>query len=147
LDAFNLACIEASTTWISCRIVGLEMDIGPTVIPSVTPCFKCFDLRAKSNRTDYDDYLRVERHLQTDRLDSGKLLVNTCIGLAALEIVKALTHFAEPATYGHLFSMNLLTLEGRRHPVLKIPRCPHCSRQSTERPTIEAWQRAPAASG
>jgi bacteriocin biosynthesis cyclodehydratase domain-containing protein len=139
-DAFNLACLQSGTPWTSCRLVGFELNIGPTVVPYETPCYKCFDVRQKSNLTDYEEYLIVEAYLRSHELDSGALAITPGTGLVALEVIKALTHFVEPALYGHLFSLNLLSLECKRHPILKIPRCPHCGRRAQGRPTIQMWQ-------
>lgn len=109
------------TSWTSCRLFGFDFDIGPTVIPHSTPCFHCFDLRQKSNLPDYEEHLVLEGLLKQNQLRCGALAVTPGIGLVALEVVKALTHFMEPASYAHLCSLNLLTLELKRLPVLKIP--------------------------
>jgi bacteriocin biosynthesis cyclodehydratase domain-containing protein len=140
-EAFNLACLRSSTTWTSCRLSGFEFLIGPTVIPRKTACYTCFDLRQKSNLTDYEEYLILENHLRSNTIDPGALLITPGVGVAALEVVKAISHFMEPSTYSHLFAMNLLSMECRRHPILKIPRCPHCGRPARDRPTIQIWQK------
>jgi bacteriocin biosynthesis cyclodehydratase domain-containing protein len=139
-DRFNQACLQKNVHWTSCRIIGFEFNIGPTVIPYETPCYKCFDLRQKGNLTDYEEYLLLENFLKTNTLHSGMLNVIPGIGLTALEVIKELTLFVEPATYAHLYSVNLLSLESRRHPILKIPRCTHCGRPSQGQPTIQVWQ-------
>lgn len=139
-DVFNRACLESETEWTSCRVAGFEFEIGPTVIPHQTPCYRCFDLRRKSNLTSYDEYATLEPHWPAISRSAGALAITPGIGLAALEAIKALTHFAEPATYAHLHTLNLLTLEARLHPILKIPRCTHCGRSSQPRPTIHVWE-------
>jgi bacteriocin biosynthesis cyclodehydratase domain-containing protein len=142
-DAFNLLCLQSKTAWTSCRLTEFEFNIGPTVIPYKTPCYKCFDLRQKSNLTDYEEALILEGYLKANKLQTGMLTITPGVELAALEVIKALTYFMEPATYAHLFSLNLLTLECKRHPILKIPRCSHCGRPSQGYPTIHAWQQLP----
>ena len=132
--------MTSETEWTSCRAVGFEFELGPTVIPHETPCYRCFDLRRKSNLTSSDEYALLEPHWQAISRSAGALAITPGIGLAALEVIKALTHFAEPATYAHLHTLNLLTLETRLHPILKIPRCAHCGRSSQPRPTIHAWE-------
>jgi bacteriocin biosynthesis cyclodehydratase domain-containing protein len=139
-DAFNLACLQANIAWTSCRLTEVEFNIGPTIIPYKTPCYKCFDLRQKSNLTDYEEALILEGYLKANKLQTGALNITPGVELAALEVIKALTYFMEPATYAHLFSLNLLTLECKRHPILKIPRCSHCGRPSQGYPTIHVWQ-------
>lgn len=142
-EALNQACLQTNIAWTSCRFFGFEFNIGPTVIPYRTPCYRCFDLRQKGNLTDYEEYLLLEGFLRTHPLHSGLPMVTPGISLVALEVIKALTHFMEPATYAHLYSLNLLTLESKRHPILKVPRCLDCGRSSQSRPTIQAWQLIP----
>jgi bacteriocin biosynthesis cyclodehydratase domain-containing protein len=139
-EQLNLACLAEDLPWTSCRMVGFELLIGPTVIPRQTPCFNCFDLRQKGNLTDYEEYTLLEGYLRTNPIHSGALPIAPGVDLAALEIIKALTHFMQPATYAHLYSLNLLTMESKRHPVLKLPRCPHCGRPAQPRPAIQLWQ-------
>jgi bacteriocin biosynthesis cyclodehydratase domain-containing protein len=59
--------------------------------------------------------------------------------LLALEVIKILTRFSQPVTYGSLFTLDLLTFEAALHPVLKIPRCPHCSPAAAQRPALIIW--------
>jgi molybdopterin-synthase adenylyltransferase len=139
-DAFNLACLESGTQWTSCRVLGFEFDVGPTVIPGETACFRCYDLRKKTNLTDYEEYALLDAHWRREPLMTPALPVAPVAGVAALETIKALSGFVPPATYSHVFSMNLLSLVCRLHPVLKVPRCDHCGRPSPDRPTIHIWQ-------
>lgn len=140
-EALNLACLRAGTPWTSCRTTPFEFSLGPTVFPGQTSCYHCFDLRQQSNLSDYEAYLLQEAHTAHSAAH-GTLLITTGAGLVALEVVKALTQFVEPATCGHLFTLNLLTLQSRLHPILKIPRCTQCGRPAQPRPTIQLWQKA-----
>jgi bacteriocin biosynthesis cyclodehydratase domain-containing protein len=139
-ELFNQACLAENVPWTSCRLLGFEFLLGPTVIPHQTSCFKCFDLRQKGNLTDYQEYLLLEEYLRSSPLHSGALAITPGIDLAALEVLKALTRFMQPATYSHLYSLNLLSMESKRHPILKLPRCPHCGRSARNHPAIELWQ-------
>lgn len=141
-EEFNLAAMESKTSWTSARLAGFEFLIGPTIIPGETPCFQCFTLRLKSNLPDYAEYVLVEEYLKKGRLQAETLAITPGAGLLALEVLKAITWFMAPATYAHLFSLNLLTLQSKSHPILKIPRCPACGRTGTTRPTIHAWQQS-----
>jgi bacteriocin biosynthesis cyclodehydratase domain-containing protein len=138
-EVFNQACLEEKITWTSYRLFGFEVNIGPTVIPYETPCYKCFDLRRKGNLTFYEEYTLLERYLKEHQFPSGYLYITPGIGLAVLEVIKLLTRFVDPATYGKFFSVNLLTLETRLHSILKLPQCPHCGRPAKGRPTIHIW--------
>ena len=116
--------------------------MGPTIVPYETACYECFNLRQKSNVPDIAEYQVVEQFQRTNRLSSDWLAFTPGAGLLALEVLKAITWFMPPAGYAHLYSLNLLTMESKRHPVLKIPRCPACGRPAQPRPTIRAWQQS-----
>lgn len=139
-EAFNEVALVTGTPWTSGRMAGFEFHIGPTVVPFETACYKCFELRLKSNLPDLSEYLLLESFLNHNRVSEGSLAFTPGPSLLALEILKALTWFAAPATWGRMYSFNLLTLEGRLHPVLKLPRCPACGRPAEPRPTVHAWQ-------
>jgi bacteriocin biosynthesis cyclodehydratase domain-containing protein len=143
-EAFNHAALASKTSWTSARMSGFEFQIGPTVIPFETACFQCFDLRQKSNVPDFAEYKIVEDFLKKDRLRPESLAFTPGVGLLALEVLKAITWFMAPATRAHLYSLNLLTMESKLHPILKIPRCPACGRPAKPRPTIHAWQQSPS---
>ena len=137
---FNLAALASKTTWISARLSGFELVIGPTVIPGETPCFQCLESRIKSNVPDHSEYVVLQEYLKTGRLRAEALAITPGADLLALEVLKIITWFMPPATYAHLYSLSLLTLQSRLHPVLKIPRCTACGRSAMPRPTIHAWQ-------
>jgi bacteriocin biosynthesis cyclodehydratase domain-containing protein len=141
-EMFNLAALATKKSWTSARIAGFEFQIGPTVIPFQTACYRCFDLRQKSNLPDLAEYEILENFLKKDRLRPEALAFTPGTGLVALEVLKAITWFMAPATCSHLFTLDLLTMESKLHPVLKIPRCPACGRPAQARPTIHAWQQS-----
>jgi bacteriocin biosynthesis cyclodehydratase domain-containing protein len=136
---FNQACLGAQATWISCRATGFECNIGPLVIPGETPCFACLTERLQSNAGSYNEYIALHAHLNDHVLPGGSLMITHGVDLAAHEIVKVLTGFAPPSTYSHMYSMNLLTLEARLHPVLKIPRCASCGVGAVRAPSVQLW--------
>lgn len=143
-DEFNLAALASKTTWTSARLSGFELLIGPTIIPGETACYRCLESRLRSNVPDHSEYAVVQEYLKSGRLREESLAITPGMGLLALEVLKAVTWFMPPATYAHLFSLSLLTLQSKLHPVLKIPRCTACGRPALPRPTIHAWQQCQA---
>jgi molybdopterin-synthase adenylyltransferase len=141
-ETFNLAALAVKKSWTSARLAGFEFQIGPTVIPFETCCYQCFDLRRKSNLPDFAEYMLVEDFLRENRLRSEALAFTPGTALVALEVLKGITWFMAPATYSHVYTLNLLTMESKLNPVLKIPRCPACGRSAQPRPTIHAWQQS-----
>lgn len=146
LQWVNQACLEHRLTWTWCALDGHEGTVGPTVIPHQLACWKCYDLRVKSNVDHYEEYLALDNYLhQADPAEAGfGYLVpslDLLAGLTALEIVKDLSGLTPPLTYGAQLSVNLLTSEFDLHPVLKLPRCPVCGRADEQgamvRPFLE----------
>jgi molybdopterin-synthase adenylyltransferase len=141
-DVFNRAALASKTTWTSARLSGFELHIGPTVLPYETACYTCFDLRQKSHVPDIAEHHIVEAFQKTGRLRPEALAFTPGTGLLALEVLKAISWFMPPATYAHLYVLNLLTMESTLHPVLKLPRCAACGRPAKPRPTIHTWQQS-----
>jgi bacteriocin biosynthesis cyclodehydratase domain-containing protein len=143
-EVFNLTALATRTPWTSARMSGFEFHMGPTVLPFATCCFRCFELRQKSNLPDPGEYAVVERFLSHQRLRSETLAFTPGAGLVALEVLKAITWFMTPAACDHLYVLDLLTMQSTLHPMLKIPRCTACGRAGQPRPTIHAWQQSEA---
>jgi len=128
----NEACLEEGVSWISGYLEEDEGIIGPSVVPHLTPCYKCYELRLKGNLTHYDEYMAYERYVWEkggDQREFPKLdpFAEIVAGHLTLEIVKILSKFAAPVTYGHIYTINFFTLEAKLHEILKLPRCPACS--------------------
>jgi len=133
-DEFNLACLEVNRTWTMCRLDGFEFHIGPTVIPGETPCYKCYELRRKSNLTSFEEYIIFENYARKNKFLWESFNIIPLVDLLAFEIIKILTDFVYPVTYGKVFSFNLLSFKSHLDPVLKLPHCPHCGKSSKELP-------------
>jgi bacteriocin biosynthesis cyclodehydratase domain-containing protein len=142
--AVNRAALERAVPWTSARLTGLEFEIGPTVLPGHTACFECADLRQKSNLGDLAEHRIVEEFLDTGRLHPEVPAFTPGVSLLSLEVIKALSWFAAPVTCSSLYTLDLLRMQSRLHPVLKLPRCAVCGRPARARPTIHAWQQCDA---
>mgnify|MGYP000579379938 CR=1 FL=1 len=123
----NEVAINNSVRFIAKRDSGLVIEIGPLVIPRQTACFRCYALR----RSAIDEYWIAQ--------GGG---VKWCIPLAvdwlSLEVIKVLTQIAQPASYGYLWRLDVISGSISRHPVLKLPRCPTCG---TAKPTsYKLWE-------
>lgn len=138
-ERLNEAAIATGTPWTSARIAGFELHVGPTVVPGETPCWTCFDLRRRSNVPDPEEHQILDAYLRSGRLRPERLAFTPGSSLLTLEVVKALTWFTAPATCGHLYTLDVVTMKSQLHPILKVPRCPSCGR-TVERPTIHVWQ-------
>jgi bacteriocin biosynthesis cyclodehydratase domain-containing protein len=132
LEKFNQAAIQANLPWTTVALLdGDQVHIGPTIRPRVTACYKCFELRYKSHLTNLDKHEVFAAYVQglDQPLDFGMLppVADILSGLTAMEVVRALSPDHTPVTSGRLLTFSISELKTETHPVLKLPRCPHCS--------------------
>ncbi|MFN0087838.1 MAG: TOMM precursor leader peptide-binding protein [Blastocatellia bacterium] len=131
-ETVNEICLQKRIKWLAVNLSRQQGLIGPMVIPGETPCYRCYKLREKSNAAHiaeyevFDDYLRNNPN---HKVRQGSLRpFDSLIGsMAALEVVYALTHLAEPRSLSSLVVFDLSSLELEAHPILRLPRCPSCS--------------------
>jgi bacteriocin biosynthesis cyclodehydratase domain-containing protein len=109
---------------------GRELHIGPTVVPGSTACYRCYELRYKSNIPVLEAYLAFESKVRAGvaPVDFGLLptLVPLVSDLLACDIARILDG-QQAQSHGALLTINMQTLKLERHPVLKLPRCSACS--------------------
>jgi bacteriocin biosynthesis cyclodehydratase domain-containing protein len=132
LDAFNEAALETGLSWTSAALLdGREPHIGPTIVPGETACYKCYELRYKSNVTHLESQVQFETFIQQtgQSKDFGLLPpIASMVGtLLAIDVVRALSGAEEALTKAALITVDASSLAIQRHPVLKLPRCSACS--------------------
>ncbi len=146
LERINQACLDIGLPWTWCALDGHTATIGPTVIPRELACWKCYDLRVKSNIDHYEEYLAYDKYLRQtteNQVCFGYLTpaLDLLAGFTATEIIKDISGLTPPTTYGVQISFDMLTTEFDLHPVLKLPRCPVCGRSKDQgamvRPFLE----------
>ncbi|MGW4796181.1 TOMM precursor leader peptide-binding protein [Nonomuraea sp. NPDC004297] len=137
-ESVNAAALSCGTPWTSCRLVGLEVLVGPTVLPERSSCWTCFDDRRRSHLTRFEEAALVER-IWAEGAMPPSLAVVPGLSLAALEVVKLLTGFTPPTTVDGLLAIDTLTSTTTLHPVLRVPRCRSCGRAGGDRPALQVW--------
>jgi thiazole/oxazole-forming peptide maturase SagC family component len=149
-ERVNRICIEQSTVWMMCGCLNsVEGTVGPLFVPRQTCCYKCYDLRLKSNIEAYKEHTAFEEFLkgkEGQTADYGYPAPFPAVigNLVALEVIKHVTQFSPPETYGALFCLNFLTLRSHVHEVFKLPRCPVCG-SASDLPPKAFWSKvAPA---
>lgn len=137
--AVNRLCLDRNLSWISGRSVGARVEVGPLIVPRETACYTCLEQRKTGNLAFYESLLATQHLLASAGMSLGRLNITLGYEVLALEVIKILTGFSRPLTYGSVYTFDPVTLEGKLHPVLKIPRCPACSPAADERPGISIW--------
>jgi molybdopterin-synthase adenylyltransferase len=122
IRAVGRACHAANVTWMSLRRVRWETEIGPSVIPGVTACFECFERRREAALLS-----APERPRAFASMDAGHLHLPFGADLVALEVVKILTGFGDPASLGHVLVFSPMRMSLDQHRILRIPDCPLCA--------------------
>lgn len=141
-DMINEACIQNKTPWVSARIDRSRGIIGPFVVPEQTACFTCFELRNRANAEHPSDHEAIYRHWRnTDGIPDDWPAIPPFANIVgnhlALDVQRVLAGHLS-AFLGRVFYIDLNTCESHFHEVLKLPRCPACSR-GRERPLTKVW--------
>ncbi len=124
-DHWNNLSLKQDIPFLPYRQRGLDIELGPLVIPRQTACYRCFQLRRAAAAAVSAPAAAPQRDGDGGSPPQGWAFP---IGIdwLALEVIKFLTAIAEPVTYTRLWQFNLLQGMASVHPVLKLPRCPVC---------------------
>ena len=144
LDVLNEAALDAGAPWmVTAQPNGTEIQVGPTFVPGVTACYRCFEMRWKSHVPNYEAYLQFEAHLRQGApvRDFGYLAPTADIAaaLVAMEVRRALLPDEEPLTVGTLVTFEASSFALQRHPLLPLPRCLACS-PTRNAPATRQWR-------
>ena len=129
----NRVCLDLGTSWISGAATGLEVRIGPLVVPGETACFMCYQMRLVACSERPEEALRFQSYFDRRKRDDGNHHENLVCGpvvcgqILAVEAIKHLSGILTPASPGKLCVLNLSDLSISIHRVLRKPWCPACS--------------------
>jgi len=143
----NQVCVQAGRPWIGVQPESeVNWLIGPLVVPGETACYVCLEQRRQANRfegAELDDALQqmVDGNPAAARylIRSVAPLYEPAIALAVTEAVKyaaGLEFYL--STLNRVVGFTPFILETESIPVLKLPRCPVCSRVATA-PASRVW--------
>lgn len=142
-DRTNAACLRHGIRWVSARIDRSRGIIGPFVIPEQTACFTCFELRNRANSdqpADHEALHRYWRKVEDCAHDWPTIapFSNIIGNFVALDVLRVLASNDLSAVHGRVLHLELHTFESRFHEILKLPRCPSCTR-ARKRPMEKIW--------
>lgn len=135
----NLLCLRRRVRWTSIRSQGFRIELGPTVVPFETACFRCYELRRLGNTAGDEDQWLAHYDGTLGGVPPAELNITIGDQLLGVEVLKVLTGFTTPLTYGRVLSFDLLSFEIKAHPVLRVPRCAACGRRARGRPSVNTW--------
>lgn len=139
----NQAILLEAVRWLPLALLEQkELQLGPAVIPGQSACYKCFEYRLRANLAHLEYYdAFAESFNRLEQLpDFGVLppFAELLANYAVLEAMKLLSDDFSALSVGQLLTIHLTSFSSQSHPVLKIPRCPHCS-EFTERCPERIW--------
>jgi molybdopterin-synthase adenylyltransferase len=130
LRAFNEFCVLHGLRFFPVVLQDLVGYVGPLVHPGETPCFECLRSRQNAHIMDYSNRRVVESAFLNAQAVGGfhPSMAGILGDIAALELTKAFGLEVPMAKVGTVIQVNLLGSEMKAHRILKLPRCPVCSR-------------------
>jgi bacteriocin biosynthesis cyclodehydratase domain-containing protein len=133
IKAFNQACLAVGIPFLPVWFEDSGGQVGPLVIPYETACLLCCELRQRSRWTPTDFRAMQQQHADATGpvWDSCRFSIPWVSAIAAIatgEIVTALAQERQPAIRGQTICIDPLRWHMQATPVLKVPRCPACSR-------------------
>jgi bacteriocin biosynthesis cyclodehydratase domain-containing protein len=143
LEGLNAAAITLNVPWTTVALVEAEeIQIGPTIRPGMTACYKCFEHAFKSNLPNLKSYEVLENyfHAGAQVIDFGRLpsMYDIAANFAAIEVIRTLVPGMIAQTSGRLLVFRIADFSSSYHPVLKLPRCPVCG-AARNRPRERVW--------
>lgn len=130
-------CHKQEVQWTSIRQLGWNIEIGPTIVPFNTACYKCFELRRKGG-------LPSQSTIDGDMINLQTGWFHIALGpeWLTMEALKMLTGFGEVSSLAQLIEFNVPTIEVKKHKVLRLPNCPRC-RDNINNPSVSVNSQLP----
>ena len=126
---WNRHCVDAGIHFYSAVLQDQIAYLGPLVVPHAGPCFECFWIRRASHLDDPTAALAVEMRAFEGQRSAGYLqpMSRVAADLAAIDLLKY--YGALPGgEIGRLIEADLMAPSIKVRSLLKVPRCPVCSR-------------------
>ncbi|GCE21477.1 TOMM precursor leader peptide-binding protein [Dictyobacter kobayashii] len=142
LGNINRLAHHIGFTFLPGAIDGPFSIIGPTIIPQVTACFQCAEMRVIEALRDHTLYTEYRRALAEQRVYGGEDKDEAIDPFQANMVSFAAWDAINLVTLGNAFTLNKIlgiygpTLEVRFHELLRMPGCPVCSEPITLGPTL-----------
>lgn len=149
LLALNDAALDAGIAWTGAYLDGHEATVGPTVIPRETACWRCYQLRALGAHPNIDRMMAYEAAREQGRAEAAPSRLPSfapvAAGFLAQAVIQTLSRVTLPPLAGRVLRVAFMDLRAERHRVLRIPRCPACSRDGV--PDVDRYSLDPVSLG
>ncbi|MEM9538514.1 MAG: TOMM precursor leader peptide-binding protein [Cyanobacteria bacterium P01_E01_bin.42] len=136
LERFNEQALETSHPWMLVKPVGTILWFGPIFHPGKTGCWECLAQRLRGN-SPVEEFVRRRKDIAYPFHPTSHSLTSTyqtAVGMAATEVLKWVlrgNQRLEDAIIAH----DTLSLETKKHIIVKRPQCPKCGREEFRKTT------------
>jgi ribosomal protein S12 methylthiotransferase accessory factor len=134
LADFNRERLAQKQEWLLAQPSGVFPLVGPIFSPGKSACWTCLADRMKWNRQIKAFLDRKEARCVVASPLGENVVARSAIGLAAIEIVKAVASGFRTDLHHHVVSLDLLAPTVVRHHVPARPQCPSCGSQELRDP-------------
>jgi ribosomal protein S12 methylthiotransferase accessory factor len=134
LAEFNERQLNKKQDWLLVQPSGIFPLVGPIFSPGKSACWTCLSDRMKWNRQVKAFLDRKEAKCVASSPLGDNLLGRSAIGLAAVEIGKAIASGFRTDLRQHVVSLDLLGPAVMRHYVPARPQCPSCGSKELRDP-------------
>jgi oxazoline/thiazoline synthase len=128
LAEYNQVALELQQPWMLVKPVGAILWIGPVFRPGTTACWACMAHRLSGNR-DIESFLQQRAGRTSPFALSQATLPSSqhmALSLAAIETTRAVMLGENAPLHDCVLTLDLVSLELRRHTVVRRPQCPRC---------------------
>ena len=134
LMELNRQHLADHTAWLLVQPSGMFPLVGPVFSPGHSACWVCLADRMKRNREVKAMLGRSAGPLRLGFAAGPAPLGHAGIGLASIEIAKAIATDFRTDLRDHIISLDLLGATVVKHYVAKRPQCPACGRKALRDP-------------
>jgi oxazoline/thiazoline synthase len=135
LAELNRQHLSDGTPWLLVQTSGIFPLVGPVFSPGKSACWTCLADRMKRNREIKALLDRKQIRPVVVSALSRSTLGPSSIGLAAIEIAKAIATEFRTDLRDHILSLDLLGSTVVKHHVAARPQCPDCGRKELRDPS------------
>jgi bacteriocin biosynthesis cyclodehydratase domain-containing protein len=128
IDAYAESAQQSNRAWLLVKPTGTTIWIGPVIQPPRTPCWSCLASRLRARPA-----FRIEQELRERGIIfesafdySLPSTLNLAWNLVGTEIWKWVAGNGQSALDGAIHTLDLGSLDLKRHAVLRRDECPHC---------------------
>jgi ribosomal protein S12 methylthiotransferase accessory factor len=128
LEEFNTRALAEGRPWLLAKPGGTVIWVGPIFRHGEAGCWECLAQRLRGNR-EVESYVRQRLDKAVFAPATATLAAATALGvrLAAIEVARWLAAGPiEGSLEGILLTLDLATMQTRRHQLVRLPQCARC---------------------